>query len=365
MSKQRSIRSTLEQKPYIIAIAVTLILVIWMASGMLNAEPKSLKTKSDVKEKELPSVEVSIFEAQSVQRSIELYGRTEPDRVLNLNAEVDGRVANILIKEGQLVEQGEIIIELALEDKLQQLNYAKTLVKQREIEFKGAKSLQAKGLQGESLFAQAQAALEEAKALVQLRQSQLDKTKIKAPFSGFINNQNVELGSIVNKGQILFQLVDLSPLVVTAHITENYVNLIDKDAEVNVLLGNGDKVKGQLRYLSSVSTPGTNTFLVEVEINNPDQKMKAGISTEIDVLFAKEQAIKVSPALLSLDKDGNLGVKTVEDDIVVFTLIDMVKTEQDGVWLAGFSGETQVITRGQGFVRPGDKVDATIAKEGN
>ncbi|MDA8621843.1 efflux RND transporter periplasmic adaptor subunit [Psychrosphaera sp.] len=365
MSKQRSLRSVLEQKPYIIAVAVTLILVVWMASGMINAEPNTLKTKSEVNNKELPSVEVSIFNTQAVQRSIELYGRTEPNRVLNLNAEVDGRVASILVKEGQLVEQGEVIVELALEDKLQQLNYAKTLVSQREIEFKGAKSLQAKGLQGESLFAQARAALEEAKALVELRQSQLSKSKIKAPFSGFINNQNVELGSIVNKGETLFQLVDLSSLVVTAHITENYVNLIDKDAEVNVLLANGTKVQGQLRYISSVSTPGTNTFLVEVEINNPGQKMKAGISTEIDVLFAKEQAIKVSPALLSLDKDGILGVKTVNNEIVVFTPIDMIKTEQDGVWLAGFDGETKVITRGQGFVRPGDKVVTTINKEGN
>jgi membrane fusion protein, multidrug efflux system len=230
--------------------------------------------------------------------------------------------------------------------------------------------LQAKGLQGESLVAAAAAGLEEAKALVRMRETQVQKTNIVAPFDGFVQSQQVELGSIVNKGQQLFELVDLSPLVVTAYVTENDVAKIKQNANVEVTLVDGKSVQGKVRFLSSVSDTGTNTFPIEIEIENPvtpdpRDMMKAGISTEVKLMFDAESAIKVSPALLSLDKAGNLGVKTVDGDTVVFTPIDMIKAEQDGVWLGGFSGTTQVITRGQGFVRPGDKVNAVLKQAGN
>lgn len=365
MNSSASTPSLLEKKPYILAILITVILIVWMSSGMLFAESE-LDSTTSVKKKEehhkkLPSVQITQFQSQDIQRSLELYGRTEPDRVVQLSAEVDGRVSKIFVNEGQVVKAGDKLVQLALEDKLAQLNYAKTLVKQRTIEFQGAQSLQAKGLQGESLLAQAEAALVEAQALVTLRETQVTKSTITAPFDGVLENQNIEIGSYVNKGQSLFDVVDLEPLVVRAYITENHVDSIKSDAEVNVKLVTGKTVKGKIRFISSISEVGTNTFPIEVEVANPEQKMKAGVSTEIDLMFAKESAIKVTPALLSLDKDGNLGVKTVIDDIVVFTPIDLIKAEQDGVWLGGFNGDTQVITRGQGFVRPGDKVITSLA----
>lgn len=352
----------LERKPYILAIIITVLLVGWMASGMLGAEPPKKPNQDTKQEVKVPSVEVSVFSAQPIQRSIELYGRTEPDRVLILDSEVDGRVASIEVKEGQVVKKGQVLVKLAIEDRLDQLNFAKALLKQREIEYQGAKSLQSKGLQGESLLAQAKAAMVEAKAMVTLRQNQVEKSTIVAPFDGVVESQSIEVGSFINKGQALFNIVDLTPLVVKAYVTENYIDQVSLDSEVDVRLVSGEVVEGQIRYLASMSEMGTNTFPIEIEIANPNRKMKAGVSTEINVKFAEEQAIKVSPALLSLDKDGNLGIKTVVDKRVVFTPIDLIKAEQDGVWLGGFSGQVNVITRGQGFVRPGDLVDPTFVE---
>ncbi len=366
MATSYSKANVFSRKPYLIALIVTIALIAWMASGSLGTQEEAESTQSTevATEKVLPSVEVQSFQTQPIYRSLELYGRTEPDRILQLSSEIDGRVETINVSEGQFVKAGELIVQLAENDKREQLKFAKTLVKQREIEFQGAKSLQAKGLQGESLLAQAEAALEEARALVKLRESQLTKTIITAPFSGYVQNQQVELGSIVNKGQVLFHIVDLNPLVVKAHVTENHVNKIDQNANVEVQLVDGSKVAGKVRFISSVSDMGTNTFPLEIEIPNSDNKMKAGASTAVTLTFSPEQAIKVSPALLSLDKDGNMGVKSIENDKVLFTPIDLIKAEQDGVWLGGFSGEIKVITRGQGFVRPGDKVNAVEKQAG-
>ncbi len=66
----------------------------------------------------------------------------------------------------------------------------------------------------------------------------------------------------------------------------------------------------------------------------------------------------MTPAMLTLDDEGNLGVKTLIADKVHFVPIQLVKAEQDGVWLTGLGEKVDIITRGQGFVRDGDKVIA-------
>ena len=347
-----------ERKPYLLAILLSVLLIAWMASG--DNQAKSLDETSSEEAELIPRVEVTQYRPMRIQRSIDLYGRTEPERSLKLSTEVEGRVAEILMDEGQLVQQGQAIVRLATEDKEAQLASAQALVKQREIEYKGAQSLSERGLQGESLLAQAKAALVAAEANVQYWQVMLDKSLIRAPFTGVLDMRQVELGSFVHKGDALFNLVDLDPLIVSANLTERHIGNLTRDTKVEVELVDGKTVPGRISYIASVSAQGTNTFPIEIEIDNPSQKMKAGISSQLHLRFGQEQAIKVTPALLSLDEKGNLGVKTVKDQLVVFNPIDLIKSDKDGVWLGGFDGVTQVITLGQGFVRPGDRVIASV-----
>jgi len=354
MSTANNTPGLFERKPYLLAILLSVLLIAWMASG--SSETKTLDEKSKEEEQLIPKVEVTKYQTSTINRSIDLYGRTEPERSLKLSAEVEGRIETLLKDEGQLVKKGQVVAELAMEDKIEQLEYAKALVKQREIEYEGAKSLSDKGLQGESLLAQAKASLVSAKANVKQRQIMLEKSRIRAPFSGVLDMRQVEVGSFVRKGDVLFNLVDLDPLIVTANVTENHIESLSSETQVDVELVDGTVVPGRVRYIASVSAKGTNTFPIEIEIDNPSQEMNAGVSTELHLKFDNEEAIKVTPALLSLDEKGNLGVKTVINETVVFNPIDLIKADKDGVWLGGFNGVTDVITLGQGFVRPGDKV---------
>jgi multidrug efflux system membrane fusion protein len=67
---------------------------------------------------------------------------------------------------------------------------------------------------------------------------------------------------------------------------------------------------------------------------------------------------------MALDERGELGVKTVsENDTVVFTPINMVKSDNDGVWLSGLGQQADIITLGQGFVRHGDRVEVVRAAD--
>lgn len=354
MSKGTGWYQTIQQKPQYLAIFVALLVIIWMASGALNAQEAPVNNKQ--KEIPIPSVQITKLETQGVQRSLTLYGRTEPDRVATLRSETKGQVTDVLVQEGEFVKKGQVLIKLALNDIDQQIAHANAVITQQQINYDGVKKLNLKGYQGKSRLAEANAALVSAKTrLVQL-ELEKSRTTIRAPFSGWLNQRHVEQGDLLRVGDNIAQLVDLDPIIVQADVTENNISQISVGINASLKIAGTENASGDVRYVASQSHKGTNTFAIEIAVPNENGKVKAGISTEVEIPFETVQAIKLSPALLALDEKGNIGVKTVENETVIFTPINMVKSEPDGIWLSGFSGEVDVITLGQGFVRAGDKV---------
>ena len=153
-------------------------------------------------------------------------------------------------------------------------------------------------------------------------------------------------------------IADLDPLIVRAHATEQQISQLSVGQQAKVSLLNGEQAQGELRYIASVGNDATNTFKIEVAIDNKNAALFAGLSSELTIDLAKMSAIKISPALLALDEQGNIGVKSVKDSIVHFTPIQIIKSENDGIWLTGLGEQADIIVLGQGFVRAGDKVEA-------
>lgn len=353
----------LEQRPYIIATIIALILVFWMASGSNAATQNTDNDVKETKEAIKAQVKVETHYAQDVFRTVELYGRTEPDRVTTLKAEVRGKIVEVLAKRGSRVEKGQIIAQIALNDLPSQLTRSKALLKQREIEYQGFLKLNEKGYQGRVHLAQAFADLEAVKADIERLELDIANTVIRAPFSGVLNTRYVEVGDYVASGDDIAMIADLDPLIVRAHVTENQINLLSVGQKAQVSLLNKQEAEGEVRYIASVGNDATNTFKIEVAIENKDSKLLAGLSSELTIALEQIPAIKISPALLALDELGNIGVKSVDNSRVTFTPIDIVKSESDGVWLTGLGKQSDIITLGQGFVRHGDKVEAIFADD--
>jgi len=359
MTQAKFGRKWLAERPYIIAIFITLALVLWMASGIMQTSdaPKAVDKSKII----IPKVKVETYIAENVSDSIELYGRTEPDRITTLKAEISGKITEVLAKRGSFVTQGQIIARLEMNDLQSQLSRSQALLTQRKIEYKGAKRLNADGYQGEVELSIAAANLSAVKAEIKRYEIAIEHTIIRAPFDGVLNTRYVEEGDYVQNGDEVAMIADLNPLIVRAYVTENKIGQIFVGQQANIRLLNNQSTQGQVRYIASVADDNTNTFKIEVAIENTDNKVLAGISSEVNIYFEEVPAIKISPALLALDEMGNIGVKTVTNNKVVFIPIDVVKSENDGLWLKGLGQQADVITLGQGFVRAGDEVEAVMA----
>lgn len=347
--------SKVRQQPAWIALFIFILLTLWIASGHLFAEQAEQKKIEPTEQ--LTKVKVETISAESVSREINVYGRTEPDRIATLRSEIKGQVTQIHVQEGHLVKQGQKLLTIDSNDLNAQLNSAKSILKQREIELGAAQSLGKKGFQSQSALAQAEANVASAKAEIERLQLAVTKTVILAPFDGVLNKREVEIGDLLREGDTIATVVDLDPLIISANVTESWIQKLYLGQPANGRLTTGQTATGTIRYISSISDPGTNTFNLEVEVANPERELLAGMSAEVSIPLKQDWAIRISPAVMALDEAGNLGVKTVEGDVVKFVPIDIVKSDSQGVWLAGLGEKARIITRGQGFVRDGDKVD--------
>lgn len=351
------------REPHWLALIIFVLLCLWLFSGVGGSNADDDVSKQNEQAAEIQKVKLSTMYAEEVDQEVKVYGRTEPDRVATLRAEINGQVQEIFVAEGQSVKAGQKLVRLDENDLRQRLASVKASLKQAEIELKGAKSLGRKGYQSEVAQAQAEASLASAKAQLAALQLSLENTLIYAPFDGVMNKHYMEVGDYLREGDSIATVVDLDPLVIKADVTERHVQQLELGQIANGRLVSGQTLEGKVRYISSLSEEGTNTFKVEVAVPNQDSQLRAGMSTELGIPLRKTWAVKITPAVMALDEKGNLGVKTVEQNIVKFVPINMVKSDDEGVWLSGLGRQADVITLGQGFVRDGDTVEVVMDGE--
>lgn len=232
------------------------------------------------------------------------------------------------------------------------------MLRVKEKEFNAAKSLKSRGLQGEVAFATAEAALVDARANLNNVQTAVKNTEVKAPFDGIVDHHFVEVGDFVGVGDPIATVIDLETLVIEADVSERHIQYLKEGLQADVRTINGQHHLGTLRYIGRVSSVSTNTFPIEIEIDNRNSLIPAGISAEVQLPLNEVLAIKITAAMLALDEEGNLGVKILQDEHVKFVPIQLVKAEEDGVWLSGLGEQADIIVLGQGFVRDGDTVIA-------
>ncbi|WP_100752468.1 efflux RND transporter periplasmic adaptor subunit [Vibrio salilacus] len=341
-------------RPYIVSLFIVVILTVWLGVGMLNADDSAPPNSAEP----IPLAKVAFrtFVAESTHQTLELYGRTAPNKQARLGAEIAGTVVALQVQKGDVVTKGQAIALIDKGDLEIQLQRAEAMRKVREQEYKAAQSLKSKGLQGEVAFTNAEANLVEAKAIVSNAKRALANTQVLAPFAGVIDHLFVERGDFVAIGDPVATLLDLSKIVIEADVSERHIQNLRLNQPAQVRFIGDEQTTGTVRYISRVSSTSTNTFPIEVELPNPQQRIPAGISTEVALNLKEQLAIKITPAMLALNEAGDLGVKTLVDERVKFIAIKLVKAEQDGVWLTGLGKQVDIITTGQGFVRDGDPV---------
>jgi multidrug efflux system membrane fusion protein len=363
----RSLVDRLVTRPWLVAAGVLVFLAVWVGSGLVgDRTPHDAESASGAPgaAAETGPVDVTVerIAAQPVTRVVTLSGRTAPARVVELKAETTGRVVAVGAPRGARVARGALIARLDDADRSARLAQAQATLRQRELEYDGQLKLKPAGYISEARLAESAAQLEAARAEVSRARLDIARMEIRAPFDGALQERDLEVGDYVSPGTRVATFVDDRTLVVAASMSEMQAAAVTTRTRGTARLATGQTVEGVVRYRAPVADESTRTFAVELEFANPRGDLPVGVTAEVDVPVGTVMAHRVSPALLTLDDAGTVGIKLLDDSgRVTFIPATVARSSADGVWLSGLPDPAPVITVGQGFVRPGQLARAAPA----
>jgi multidrug efflux system membrane fusion protein len=353
-------------KSWLTSAGIALAIAIWLMSGQMGDDDVVVASEAgQVADSEIrTSVRIRTQSAEEVTRTINVNGKTAPARIVEINAETIGRVVSVGVERGNRMDQGEIIVRLDERDRHARLSQAKATVKQRELEFAAREKLMNESYVSEAQLQEAAAMLEAAKAELSRAELDIAQMTIRAPFDGALQDRMVEVGDYLKAGDPVASFVDERKLIVSANISEFDAQHVAKGNTGTARLATGQIVKGTIRYVAPVADEATRTFTVELEVDNAAGEYRGGVTAELmlsaDTIFAH----KISPSLLTLDDEGNVGIKIVNDEgEVEFFPADIAMSSSEGVWIAGLPHTASIITVGQGFVNPGAVVNSVSEVE--
>jgi len=351
----------------ILATILALVVIGWVASGQLDAVdtgPEPLKEPADLGAADAPQrVRVSALQAEPYEVALLVNGATEAERRVMLRAEVEGPVEALGPEKGTRVAEGQVLVRIAPRTRPAALAEAKALLKQKEGDYEASVTLNRQGHRSKTQLAADAADLEAARAAVDRAQTAIDQLEVKAPFDGILEQRPVEIGDYLAPGEAVAEVVDLDPLLIVAQVSERDVGRLSVGQPGSGRLATGQRVDGRIRYIAAAADAATRTFRVELEVDNPDYALPDGVTAELRLPLATVPAYKVTPAVLTLSKDGVLGVMAVEQGKARFTPVQILGQDVGGVWLAGLSDNPTIITVGQEFVADGQAVEAGPAAE--
>lgn len=224
------------------------------------------------------------------------------------------------------------------------------------------------GVQGAQAVIQgAQAGVQSALAGVRAAQAGVTRAEeaitqltIHAPFAGLLETDTAELGSLMQPGAICATIIQLDPIKLVGFVPEAQVDRITVGATAGAQLASGQQVQGEVTFLSRSADESTRTFRVEITVPNSNLSIRDGQTADILIRTEGAPTHLLPASALTLNDDGLLGVRTVEDGIVQFVEVQMIRDTVRGVLLAGLPDNADVIVVGQEFVTAGVDVAITL-----
>jgi multidrug efflux system membrane fusion protein len=279
-----------------LSLYIIVPIILWMISGFFKNDNLEIKKETS----DLFNVQTYLSIAEEYQPLIKLKATSFSETKVNVKAKTSGEVVTIGAIQGDYVKKDSILCSLGVVE--------------------------------------------------------LNRTEVKAPFSGFIE-QIIKPGNFLERGQICATVIKLDPITFYAGVPEYDINKVRVNQKVNLELVTGQKIKGSLTFVSKSASSETRTFRVGSMIDNPDGFIKDGLTANMTIEIDLVKAHKISPSILLLNDEGKLGIRVIEkESIAKFVEIIILEDSEEGLWVTGIPEKVEIIIQGQGFVEDGQKV---------
>ena len=267
----------------IVAVGIVVAAGAWIASGHLfpheTAESRAAVGPAAAEVKRF-RVSVMVARLEPRSRQLVLSGRTEAEKKMMVTARGDGIISELKVRRGQQVKQGDVIAVLSDEAREARVLQAKAMLMQRKTELAARMKLVEQGTLPKLEAVNLETQFKAAEAALAAAEAERDRSVIRAPWSGVVNDVPVEIGQAAFsfQGKEIAQIVSIDPILAVVEVAERNLHGIHVGDPAELRLVTGHKAQGKVRFISKSASQGTRTYRVEVEIPNADAYIPDGIT---------------------------------------------------------------------------------------
>jgi len=331
---------------------------------LLDAKIKEL----DPQEK-IPLVTSFVTKEVVFTHYVELQGNVSTKQNLIIYPEFAGVLTHVYVKEGQLVSKGQLLAKIDDGGLSQQLAQMQIQVDLAKTTFERQERLWNQNIGSEIQYLQAKSSYEAQARAVQQLKEQIEKTMVRAPFSGTVDDVITDQGSVVAPGQSqLFRVVNLKDMYIKTDVPERYISSIYNGKEVIVefpILGKSFKSK--VRQAGNFINPANRTFKVEVSVPNYNSDIKPNLTAKLKINdYTNEKAILIPQSIISENAEGDQYVYIVTNKnenkaSAKQVFIETGKTQGDLIEIiSGLEHDNEVISEGARSVKDGQEVKISL-----
>jgi membrane fusion protein, multidrug efflux system len=260
-------------------------------------------------------VTIHKVELTTFRRYAEIQGNVVPQTMNTISSETGGRMTRLNVKEGDMVNAGQLLAATDSEPLQKQLLELESALGLAKDVYERQKRLWDQEIGSEIQLLQAENNKDRLEKSMESLKSQIRKSNIYAPISGVIENLRYEKGDVVPPGMPIMELLDVRKLKVVAEVPERYVGTVRKGEQVKIKIPALDLHQdGKINLVGRVVHPTNRTFSLETNIENSKGDIKPNLLALVAIQdFSEENSIVVSVDLVQQEIGGKSFVYVVTE----------------------------------------------------
>lgn len=253
----------------------------------------------------LSLVTTFVLKQEVFEHTIDVRGSVQSRGNITLSPESPGQVTEVKVKEGDNVKKGQVLAIQDSEVLKNSIAELRTSLDLANTMYERQKKLWDKNIGTEVQYLEAKNRKESLERKLATTQSQLDKTIIKAPFSGAIDLVNVRVGEMVQPGQPIIRLVSLENMYIKADVSESYIGKFRQGQKVEVYFPSIEReVTSKVSAVGQVIEPNNRTFELEVQIPSNGHIKPNMIAVLSLADYSSNDALAIPTNLIFTDSKG-------------------------------------------------------------
>lgn len=313
-----------------------------------------------------PLVTTLVAEESNFRHYLEVQGNVVTKQNIILYAEYGGTLTHMNVSKGSRVKKGHVLARIDDGGLKQQIAQMEVQVSLAKTTFERQKRLWEQKIGSEIQYLQAETTYKAQQNSIKQLEAQLEKTVVRAPFSGVIDDIFSEQGTVVAPGQSqLLRIVNLNNMYIEAEIPENHLLNVTKGKSVQVQFPViGKSLETEVRQVSNYINPNNRSFKIEVGIPNQDGMIKPNLTSKIKINdYTNPNAILIPQSIISENSQSQQYIYVVSDKDknnlaqAQRVIIETGLTQGDFIEvISGVEKGAEIIKEGARNVKAGQKV---------